>query len=46
MKGGDVSVIAMVKSAYASDGTIVLPWVGSKQIKAAVHPLKPKEGVV
>lgn len=46
MKGGDVSVIAMVKSAYTADGTVVLPWVGSEQIKAVVHPLTPKEEVV
>jgi folate-binding protein YgfZ len=43
MRGGDIAVIAMVKSAYSAEKTQVFPWIGSEQIEAVVQPLSPKE---
>ncbi len=45
MKGGEFSVIAMIKSAYSSDNTEVYPLIGSALIKAVVHALLPKEEI-
>ena len=45
MLGGDVSVIAMIKSSSSADGTEVYPWIGANQMKAVVRPLSPKEEV-
>ena len=45
MKGGVVSVIAMVKNSCSADGTEVFPLIGEEQMKAVVRPLLPKEEV-
>ncbi len=43
LRGGDIAVIAMVKSVSASKNTEVFPWIGSELIRAVIHPLSPKE---
>ena len=43
MRGGDIAVIAMVKSSNAAKNTEVFPWIGSELIKAVIQPLSPKE---